>query len=1365
MFSPLFHNRHLPHSRRRDLRPDRACREIFFIAPRDAALPQGPRENNLPGINVISGVYENAMGLVRNLFSREYVLAERTHADLADPRRWIEAFRQADVFSPTQTLPDSLRGKAFGPKELLRTMSPADRVAQLWNFARETLPPRLTRLIPPGAAIPPDNVRDTTVTVIAIVLGLRAVDGETRPDALGYAKEAFDEIYPAHFGRIYEDYRELARQLGRLPGPAGQISPELLRNRDRLLKIIAENEEHLPPGRYLRFVGWLRVNSAEPADRKLAEARLAALGEQLRKDELRGILHTDQSRLQLEQLQKGVKMDAERRNRTFMHNFEMLEPWQQYAVIGLGLFAAWKLWKKPGRFLGIIPYWTIPTGVVGLYLYRRLIAGDHDALNTMTGATQRGAQNIWDWTNANILSRGILTPTVEREDATRMSIMARFLNQRAFLSHFPIAAPMMTVAEIKMKHFAGSAFRAEMAPGNRIRYSLYGDPRSAIYLEAQGVIKRRRYDRNVMHRIFFDDNAAIAQGIGAVFYHLAARRPENGARVKRIEDARRGGATVTPAGTSNMSYDNISDPEIKQDFLHMIGEGRVIAMQDYPEMNLVDLIQTFVAEPSRAPERPDNADRVAVPNLNRPGQLDLLAIREQPLLHERKISIETIKKEFKEWLNFHSSPRFPVIKESVRKKLENYATALLSTTGPLPEIIQALERIKYVILATAAVRGGENPISDADVETMLGAMPGGADEPGFIPGLVNNVSNWFNRNILPVASNFQTINDLENVRTILRQRLFSGVESGAGGLGALQKQMTEHRARFDRLRNGGQAAELFALSLDAAAIGRLGGPDQVRAFLRRLTGPGNPRYLEFIASAERFYAQRVANDIVAAQIGTHRRGGDLALDLHPPRRFISPQEEQNLIANNDFLLEQIIGSDSRPLNGMWAAMFMRQTLSELNDPGNILNVADEQSCMAAVNRIRRIAASYIALQPISPTARTLPSLLVPTPIGGMPLPPLDLLEIGVHNRVREIAREFLREWNNATAAMSLAQKNMSAAQAAAVAAMAKVRADNAPALKQAQEQLPPEQDIVNNIQSAIDAVDQAQKKNVQDAREALEKAVKHRETLLNRESFREGVRDISATMRLLGIKGAEDYDSIVKAAADHTPPTLLDALQSTFDDLVKLASGQAQKLGKNANAAAKELGENAKKMIEQINQTLTKLISRVEAATKELRDESAKIMRNIEEGFAELIVLWEQWQKEGGDAATELGQNVQQLFKNVEEAVREYFQRGEKARKEYDAILQEIQKMRKTALEILPQSNARDTLIKAANDAEGQIKKILASLEPPPKLLEQQSKKIMEILQKTQGVDQLQAMRESISKLLKQFRELLVSQPPPQPQS
>ncbi len=595
-------------------RPFRFHRESRELFQRDPSRPQGPLENNLPGINAINGLFTNAIGLVGNLFNRGSDAEAHTRAELSNPRRWVEAFQQFDVFLQPQTLRESLRGTAFGPKKLLQTMSPAERVAQLWNFAREVLPPRLTRLIPAGTAIPSDSIRDTAVTTIAIVLGLRAVD-PTRTTEILHAQEAFREIYPVgSFGHIYEDYRELVRQLRLVPGLTGSITPAQFSSREQLLRIINENAD-LPPGQYLRFAGWLRVNSLDPADAKIAAVRVAALAEQFRKDEELGKVNTLKSEHQIQQLQKGVKLDVERRNRTFLDNFGMLEPWQQYAVVGLGLFAAWRLWKKPGRFFGIVPYWTIPTGVVGFYLYRRLLLGDQDALNTMTTSIQRGGQNAWDWIHTNILNRGILTPTVEREDATRMSILSRFLDQRAFLSHFPAAAPMMTVAEIKMKHFAGSAFTAEMIPGDRIKYSLYAEPRSALYLEAQGIIKRRRYDRNTLHRIFFEHNAEIAQGVGTVFYHLAARRPENRERVKRIEDARRSVAVVAPGGTSNMSYDNIRDVAIKRDFLAMINEGRVIALQDHPEMNLIDLIQTFVAEPSRTPERPDNADRVPVPNM------------------------------------------------------------------------------------------------------------------------------------------------------------------------------------------------------------------------------------------------------------------------------------------------------------------------------------------------------------------------------------------------------------------------------------------------------------------------------------------------------------------------------------------------------------------------------------------------------------------------------------------------------------------------------------------------------------------------------------------------------------------------------
>ncbi len=301
---------------------------------------------------------------------------------------------------------------------------------------------------------------------------------------------------------------------------------------------------------------------------------------------------------------------------------------------------------------------------------------------------------------------------------------------------------------------------------------------------------------------------------------------------------------------------------------------------------------------------------------------------------------------------------------------------------------------------------------------MLGRLPGGADEPGFIPGLVNSIAIWFNSNVMTVASDFQTINDLENVRAVLRRRFGADVQSGAGGLSALQKQMGEHRERFVRLRSSTQAAELFANSLDAATIARLGGRAQAIAFFLRLTGTSNPRYLEFINAAEQFYAQRVANDIVTAQIATHRRDGNHTLDLQPPDRFISPQEEQNLIASNAFLLERIIGSDVQPLNGMFAAMAMRQLLTEFRANGLALGSGmtkeGEEQRMRAIEHIRQLAYLYTALQPLaaSPTSVTIPG--IPPPLGGAPMPitiPADRIDTELRYRVRNLAEHFLALWN------------------------------------------------------------------------------------------------------------------------------------------------------------------------------------------------------------------------------------------------------------------------------------------------------------------------------------------------------------------
>ena len=1370
MFTSLYSHRH------QSMREARLCFQT-------SGTPEST--SRVPGVDAINNFFANMLRRAEDVLSPEDARSVATQRNLANPDEWIAAFRNENVFDPGRTDRSAITGRAFGPAQLLSTMTPQDRIREFYAFAASVLP-RGSRLIP---ATPPATLDTPTKTIVlgtvATVMGLRSPDAGS--SEMTFAREAFRDIYPEGLdGFIYEDYSNLVREIRAVRLPGGEPSTAQLENREQLLKLAEERSLQMPHGRYRRFIGWLRASEGDPAMSKLVQARLTVLGGQRQRNELNHKENELKTRLMIEATQRGPGEDAERRGRNFMENFGMLEPWQQYAVIGLGLFAAYKLWKKPGRFLGVIPYWTIPTGVVGYYLYRRLFMGDHDAINTITGNVQSGLNQIAD-VGRNIFNIGV--DTTEQRDEKNLAVVSQFLSQQAFLEHFPIAAPMMTVAQIEMRHFAGSAFEAKMAGGG-ISYSLYSPaqnetieearangrelPRTNnLYNRAQQIIKQRRYNSDTLHHIFHDYNTPIAQSVGNVFYQLAARKQGNRERRDIIEQARLGSATFSRTGTSSHSYDNIRDPRIKAMYVDMIIEGRGIALREHPNKSLVEVIATFVNERQQLPERPDNAERVTVPNMLRPAQIAVLNTRETPLTNIRADSTTLIRNEFQSFLDTWRNPRINVLSSNASDDLKNFADQLLNDPSkPLPEILRILEQVKYAVLVAAAARAGGAPLGVDDVAQMIGAA-GSADRLNPVT-ILASVGRFINDR-LQIFSNFQHITSLSQVDTLLQQRFFSGVESGVGRLAALRKQLVTHRARFDRMRNPESAAKIFINALPPAILERFGSNDVERRqrlgdFLRRMIADGP--YRTFIDQGEQYYAQRVTNDILIAQITVHQRTGDHRIDTDPNARFVSPIEEQNLIANNEFLLSNILGpSETQPLRGMWAAMNMRQLVTDFRTAD--FNPNDSASRILAFDQTRQLAWLFVSLQPIGPTAGSTTTAsamsaaaIVSSGLSGIPgtgptgasSAPRDVVDLHLRTPVRTIALALSTRIADpvpearvkADALVTTAEKTRAELRKKAEAEAKEVRekgerAHRTAVLAAAQDAIAVRMNRANTQREA--AIKTAQ----QEAKQGLEKFLKSARdaeaALKTAEANRDDARKVlqETTKRL---QDAEDIDNapqppngqliaqLRKAAIEQLRKDLANAAQSEKQAVARLqeATEEAQRvLGqlkqarndaeiamneaiKRADALVKTADEEAQKLLDDVRYG----VIRAEALATKLREEAAKI--GTPEAIAEA-------RKTAAENLKRAQAGAEKVMSAVENAIKAEVDKVRKALAAADPA--DRPALEKGLLEI--ETDAKDTVAKARTETEAAVAKVrkageeaVAKAEGAIANAEAESKKILE---------------------------------------
>lgn len=985
-----------------------------------SGLPEAGRDaQNLWGVDTINSFFNSIISGAEAVLSPEEVRARGTAAKLRNPVLWIRAFLRADLLTMPQRAASTLRGAEFGPDEWLQTMSREQRVAQFYRFIQNTIPQNVRNTHPmfalrefrepidtvlAGGALvePTDGMRQQALNAANVILGQNAP--EAGSVAADIASRSFEEIYPAERmgGRLLEHYlREVSRIRTATAGSPNTPSNEDLRSRDYLLRA-------LRPLSRSTFYGWL--NATDPT---VAQARLAGLADLREKLEAANRAKTLGLQLMVKQSDNKEKEAAEKANTNVMTNIEVA--WQTNPVataVAAGVigFALWKMMRSKGRFLGVIPYSVIPIALGGTYLY--LAAnGDPNPLNTMLG-TSVGFINSLVGGAQSMLRRGVLPATVAQQDQKSLALMSRFLNEKAFLSIFPVAGPMMLAAEVPVRMFAGNTFRMDFNPvTGRIKYGLYAEPQDPLYLTMQKIMRERGYNQNTVHQIFHDHNEQIAEGLGNVFYQLAARESHNSASVKLIEDARHDNADL--GGVPNLSYGNIRNPSIMRLYHDIMQEGRTLAMERYPNKSLVEIVQLLMEENETARLRPEG-QRVNVPgvapNVTRGRELDLYSNRNTPLTIDREIAMQDMHKEFAEWLDFTTRKEFSIIDPGARKALEEFANNLFSldpsNTRTIQQTMIIAEQVKYGILVSCGVRAGGSRLTAANIARITGpaATPDGPN----VKTVMDAVAQWINAELGTIASNFQNVGNINHVLVMLRPRLFAAIGSEPAGLTLLRAQLERHRKRFEALRTPPQMAEQFVNRLPPRIVMRFappGGTDPAAArklaleFIRQIVD--TQQFRNHVNDTEQYYAQRVANGLVTAQIGEHRETGFHVLENELDDRWVSPTEELNQVDDNEFLINNLLGPEDRPLSGIMATMGMQQLLQEFSisqvqdipTGGDIL--VNESERIEALDRTRMLAFLYLGLRPIAPD---------------------EAVDIQLRQRVRTVAEKWLQQYDVAAAA-------------------------------------------------------------------------------------------------------------------------------------------------------------------------------------------------------------------------------------------------------------------------------------------------------------------------------------------------------------
>ncbi len=1242
--------------------------------------PVTPGEGPSASVEATNDFIESMLTRARDFVTGEERI-KASRANLRSDIAWIQAFETLDFSAPPR---GAAMPNVVTPKDVLEAMPADERVAAYYRFIRQILPARMFLPVPPAAAPIaqlnyPDYVRPSPSSAVlpvpaaadrAFVLRIASiVAGKTNTAEIAglatetsYARIAFQELYPVGSpGFIAEDFRAAVDRLRADLRGRGAAEPTNadLSNPDYLRR-------NLRPG---RFLGWLSAMLAEPggAVRRIeVERTIVSLnnieGQRERKQKLEKL----SSEMERQKIDKSIAETTEQRNRTIYENFGRMEQWQQFAVAGLGIYALYKMWNSRSRVLN-----AVPPALLGTYLYLRLVQGDDNALQTMTGAGQTLVNRVGGLLAQTGRSMGILPQDPQEVERSRLALMGRYMDQKAFLSLYPNSLAFLTLSETKMGSLA-TAFRITGSPRGPFQTSLFAAPRDPLHTEMEGVIRRRNYDRQMVFSMFERDNPRISAALGTVFYHIAAKNPRNRDKVRLVEDARRRAGPLTADGRIDTSYDRITNAAARTAYIDLVRDGSLEATTTHANKDFSTMIAELMA-PAAPEAEPDLAEHISVADRYdstrgfRRAEAGVLAIRERPLDPTREPSLKAFRGEFEETLARLTRAPNPILDPAGAKRYRDAAERILTDVvgepvRPLPTILYSLHRLEYAVTVAALKRGDGSAVTIEDMNEILE----GFDNPGWVQTSASTLGNFINRTLVTLDSGFRDVENIESVKAILRGRFFAGAVNGGNQFASLTKHLNETQSRVHRMR---RAREEFVNALDAATIARMGGRGNAELFAGRMMD--RPEYQQILIDAERDFAQGVATDLAEAMLSTHRRSGNHLRTLNASERRVTPVEEENIIVASRERANRFFGPPDRPLRGMWFSLAMREHLRGYT-PATDLNRSQEPSRMGAINHVRGIATLYMSVQPM-PDA-----------------------EVTTHlrSRVRFVAQNFLSAHTDAV--------NAGVAQANEIRATESFRQGIPDIIKTMQllnMTIGADEDIVESLEGILklgnaEAAEKAEKAK-KNAEEAAKKAVNNAQ-----EIAKKGVENAQ--------KQADDAAKAVKNA----------------EEAAKKAEGEvnsAQEAMKKAQQAVKNAEEAAKKAAgTPAEEGAKKAVENAQQAFKKAQEELSNAQAQAKKAQGELKAA-----QENSTKAQQALKNAQEAAKKAQEEVKKAAQELVKQLQGQIKILEQNAKQAQTALKVAEEAakksvggpgeeaakKAVENAQQAAKKAEGELKNAQEALK------------------------------------------------------
>ncbi len=699
-----------------------------------------------------------------------------------------------------------------------------------------------------------------------------------------------------------------------------------------------------------------------------------------------------------------------RTSRTLMDNFERMEPWQQFAVGGLFAYVMWKAWKSDGKFLGLIPYSWVPTGLVGTYLYMRLIQGNDNALNDMAGMGQRGVNILGNLAQNGLRRLNVMGPPEGDRLLRELAVMHKFFDQRAFERIYPASVAFTALAEAKLGNIA-AGFRTEAGgytftapPGSQLHLELFGENGRG------GICQRRGYNAAAVSAYMRNSSPQVTRAITSFFFVTGAQDPANREVVQRIEKARRDMATPTNPAPS---YLDIAGP-LRAEVLRIIGRGHLMAQTPpLSQQNFAQVIGSMMETPERERFQVDTSqtsDLLGSPRRLRERGLYTLGnttpiVDAVNLAAERTAFKNQLVLGFTEWrgnmvahgiLNAASSTRVQM------RVAEIVALVDAPHNKPLREVHLALERLKYYVMV-AAHGSSSHPLTAEIIDRQILAVlppPAVADANGMLDRLLRggtDIIRGFN-NLIRLDGRFYEPRNLNDVLTFLNAdsfRTFGPLRSlNAQGFDHLRGRVTFYKQQFDRMRDRGglggigaddrnirRTAERMVDAPGSTLVGAPRFPDRATAITGVMNGlRQNATFAERVDERERMFATQVSTELLLAFITDHRTNGNHVLSERLADRVLSPTEMRNLDTFMGNLFTSTMGPIASADNvslGYYGRLDAVDTIQDaLKDDISVANLngldydtaAGGNAALAATGRLMRAYLLINHTPPLAPPA-------------------------------------------------------------------------------------------------------------------------------------------------------------------------------------------------------------------------------------------------------------------------------------------------------------------------------------------------------------------------------------------------------------